>query len=506
MNIQKSLYESILDGVQNGALPEDFSLPRYETEGGFSFGDGAKDGVTIFHMQQTDIDDSGMVQLIKALHLASEGKAAEADAAFAELGRSFGAVLVIDDLQQYILSHKADFNPENLHRTALALVLHSADRESVKYGLSIMELFVAKDAAVKDAVRTIGLSDEFTIFAVFNMLNWANANDEIFRLVQKVHGWGRIHTLERLEATTPEIREWMIREGIHNNIMSAYSALTVWEKANVREYMKGPITKKEYTAIGDIISAMSDEGPVEGLSALEDEAEDVLMDYLARADEFELDVDDYDNVLDIYRWAADEEYALPAAAERSMELLSTDECQEVVLKAVRDGKGVRIADALELDYADALLECMRADFDNQFWQSSYLMSSEEHIESVLELVREKLPLSQMRRDPADENRFAAGYDVYNKLEYVLQNLCGFPNAGEDIVAAGLWSPVTGVRKTALQVLEDWTMLQEQPIAEISEALSTELTDLEAKEFDDGLREKIRRLLDGAIKQDGDENR
>ena len=50
------------------------------------------------------------------------------------------------------------------------------------------------------------------------------------------------------------------------------------------------------------------------------------------------------------------------------------------------------------------------------------------------------------------------------------------------------------------------MLQEQPIAEISEALSTELTDLEAKEFDDGLREKIRRLLDGAIKQDGDENR
>ena len=107
MNIQKSLYESILDGVQNGALPEDFSLPQYETEGGFSFGDGAKDGVTIFHMQQTDIDDSGMAQLIKALHLASEGKAAEADAAFAELGRSFGAVLVIDDLQQYILLQPA---------------------------------------------------------------------------------------------------------------------------------------------------------------------------------------------------------------------------------------------------------------------------------------------------------------------------------------------------------------------------------------------------------------
>lgn len=503
MNMDKSLYEIILQNIEDGKLSDSFKLPDEPNEIGVPFADGAMDGITVYHMGRSGIDASGTKQMIKAIKFAAAGNAIEADNAFAELGKSFRAISIIDELQNYIIKHSSKLHAGNVHQTAKQLVLCSRNRESVKYGLSILELFTAIDEQTKEVIRRIGLSDEFTIFAVWNMLRWENANDEVFRLIQNVHGWGRIHALERLEADTPEIRKWMIAEGIQNNVMPAYSALTVWQKANVSEFIRGTISKEEFSAVGQIISGLLDEGPVPGISEIEN-AEDVLSEYLMKAAEFDLDIDDYETIFEINVWASDEDVDLPNLIEECMEILSSQACEETIREAVKDGSGLRLASALDVDYADDLLACLRKDFDGHYHQSSHLMALDGYVGQVLDLFRENLPLEQMHKDPENELGLGPGFEPYNKLEVIVQELGSYPNTGEDLIVAGLWSPVTRSRNMALRALETWTKALQSPISNISEHIYRELQSLYAKEPNVEVRERIQKLIDGIIADDADE--
>ena len=349
--MDRSLYENIVYSIRNGELPGDFSLSDEESGDGPRFADGAMDGITVYHMGPDSLDEAGARQMITALQHAAAGNESEADKAFAELGRTHRAISIIDELQKYIYTHTDKLDGNNVFRSVMYMILHSRSRESVKFGLSILEMFTAADEQTKEIVRRIGLSDEFTVFSVWNMLKWDNANEEIFRLIQKVHGWGRIHALERLEADTPEIRRWMIMEGIQNDVMPAYSALTVWDKADPGSLLAGSMTKEEFTAVGNIIYALLDEGPVTGISELEN-AQDILMSYLARSEEFDLDIEDYETVFEIWGWASGKEMTFSAVVDRCMEILSSVSCEECVRSAVMTGKGYRIADMLGIDHPE----------------------------------------------------------------------------------------------------------------------------------------------------------
>ena len=503
METEKSLYELIIQNIKHGKLPDGFTLPYEENETGLSFADGAMDGITVYHMGSTGIDADGTRQMIKALKHAAEYNMKEADAAFAELGKNFRAITIIDDLQKYIIKHSKKLSAENVYQTAMHMILHSKNRESVKFGLSMLELFNVADEPTKEIVRRIGSSDEFTIFAVWNMLRWENANDEIFGLIQNVHGWGRIHALERLEAETPEIRKWMILDGINNSVMPAYSALTVWKKADAETYLRGQLDREEFSAIGKIISALLDEGPAPGISEVEN-AEDVIEEYLAKTDEFDLDIDNYETIYDINIWASNEEVDLPDIVRDCMDILSSDDCEETVREAVKSGDGLKLASALDIDYADDLLEVMKRDFEHHYFQCTYLMALEDHVDQVLDLFREELPLDEMRKDPGDETGLEYEFGLYNKLAMIIAGLDNYPNTGEDLIVAGLWSPVISTRNTALRVLEVWTRTLQMPISEVSETVFGELEEVITKEVNSDIKERMQYLIEGIIPDDTDE--
>lgn len=502
MAMDRSVYEIILQNIRDGELPGDFSLPHEENGDGPAFADGAMDGITLYHTRPENMDASGSRQMIRALRLAADGDVLAADSAFAELGEAYRAISVIDDLQEYIYSHADTLDAGNLFHFAMNTMLHSANIESVKYGLSILEVFKSADETTKEIVRRFGLSDEFTVFSVWNMRKWDNANDEIFQLAQRVHGWGRIHALEQLKAETPEIRRWMIMEGIHNTVMPAYSALTVWQKADPGHLLTGRMTGEEFRAVGNIIAALLDEGPVQGISALED-AGDIIMAYLALSDEYDLDIDDYENIFEIYSWAEDVEF-FPEAADRCMEIFSSAECEECIRKAVKKGKGFRIAEILDIDCAEDLLAYVNEDFDNLCYQCLPLMMREEYVERVLDLYRRNLPLDQMRGEPADEAGLGSEPEIYTRLGAVIQNLDFYPNTGEDLVITGLWSPVTRVRNTAILILEAWTRILQLPLSAVSETIYRELEELAGKEVNDNIRVKIQKLLDGVVPEPDEE--
>jgi len=73
--------------------------------------------------------------------------------------------------------------------------------------------------------------------------------------------------VERLEPTSDEIREWILRKGCANEIMDAYLGLECGNKGNLIGALRhGSIDDELFEGISVIIDALLDEGPVEGIS------------------------------------------------------------------------------------------------------------------------------------------------------------------------------------------------------------------------------------------------
>lgn len=268
-----SLFDYITNNTDSeGRLPKTFSLPEEGDGTGLRFADGALDGISIYHMGHTPLTDEEKARLGELMTLAANGGENKAEDGFAEFCSKHRAITVIDDLQEYISEHSESLDPRRSFDFAVHMLKASSDRECVKIGLSILEMFnISNDDALKDAVRTVGLSDEFTIFSVFLMRRWPNAEEEILSLAKKVRGWGRIHCIDFLQPATEAAKDWLFLNGVDNDVVPAYSAWTVYEKADVEERMKKEtLTYEEVHALLQLTAALLDEGPVSGISNMDD--------------------------------------------------------------------------------------------------------------------------------------------------------------------------------------------------------------------------------------------
>jgi hypothetical protein len=296
MFMSHSIYQLICSHIKDGCLDEHFSLPQENSASEeVLFAPGAMDGIILYHMGMYDLDDAQTESMSKALLAAAEGDALQTDRLFAELTRSVRIIRMIDSIQNYILFHSADLNPENVYQTACSLILHSAHTECVKAGIVLLGMFAAIDADIKEAIRMLSLSDEFSLFAFSSMLTWPGGNEEIFSAAKKVHGWGRIHAAEYLQPDTEEIRRWFLTDGCKNEILAAYSALTCWRKSGAEQILFSAPTTEAYIAIGVILEGLLDEGPVAGISCLENAA-DILLRYLQLSENYSLSAQDRERI------------------------------------------------------------------------------------------------------------------------------------------------------------------------------------------------------------------
>jgi hypothetical protein len=285
--MEKSICELICDNITDDTLNPDFRIEDSTEEiGEIHWAPGALDGVTIYHMAPSNLDAEGASEMADAVKCASEGDDQEADNRFAQWCKEHRAVSNIDRLQNYVMEHADQLNAHNIGTTALRLIMCSEHIECVKIGLELLELFGEPVEDIKDVIRTVGLYDEFTIFAVWNMQKWTNGNEEIFHLAKKTNGWGRIHAVERLEPETDEIRKWLLTEGTKNSVQNAYSALTCWKKSNAEKLLQGEISDEEFCGIATIIEGLLDEGPVSGISEVEN-SQAILRRFLRQAKKHE---------------------------------------------------------------------------------------------------------------------------------------------------------------------------------------------------------------------------
>lgn len=278
---KKPIFEIIADRLRQTefkdddiiTLGKDFSLPSDEK--GLRYVDGAKDGICAYHMGAAEITKKDIEEINKVITLANKGDYDQADSVLEKLCERIRVVNFIDELQDCILDRKDEIE-DKFYVYSLHLMTQSANIECVKVGMMIQELFTQSDE-VKGMVRTLGLSDEFTLYSVFIMRNWENGNTEIMNIAKSVNGWGKVHAVHYIEPDTEEIRQWLLTDAVSNDVMPAYSGWDCYKKADVEAVIKkDKLTYEELEGVLSIVDAMLDEGPVLGISNIEDPKEVLL--------------------------------------------------------------------------------------------------------------------------------------------------------------------------------------------------------------------------------------
>lgn len=192
--------------------------------------DGAKDGIAFYHTYPSGMAEGSVPLLDKMLHAVSAEEYGVAYKSLSEFGEKNPAIFVAHEFQQYIAKQDR-LDPGELFDFALGCLLYN-DINVVKYGLLMTALFPNPLPEVKTVIMVLGFCNEFTIYAIFNMLHWSNSNNVIFMLAQKVYGWGRIHAVRYLQPETEEIKKWLLEEGINNDILPEYTEEEVRQKFN----------------------------------------------------------------------------------------------------------------------------------------------------------------------------------------------------------------------------------------------------------------------------------
>ena len=284
---EQSLYRIICGAIgDDGMLHSAFSLPRpRRIQEKITFADGAYDGISLYHMTPDRRDIRSLTEIVGLLSAGACEKADECLTLFFSTDEYITLLPMIDELQQWIVEHRAQINAAALYEGCVCLLKESRGAENVKFALGCLALLqTGGNPQVRNLVKVLALSDEFTLWCLPVMEQWDDGPAAVFDAARRVRGWGRIHAVERLRCDGEPVRRWLLLEGWHNTVMDEYSARTCAEKCALAERLKaGDLDEAEFDAAGALLPVLLREGPVAPLASLLDK--DGLADrYLAAAE------------------------------------------------------------------------------------------------------------------------------------------------------------------------------------------------------------------------------
>lgn len=488
---KKSLYEYIREArLPSGELPPDFELPKDRDENKVIFADGAMDGIMAYHSAGSGETDIAV--LTETLSLLGKRDTEELIAEIETYFQSHYALSVIDSVQSWIVEHRETLPPQPVFQLGIVLAAESAQVETVKFGLSLLELFdTGGDEAAREFIFTLGLSDEFTLFALFIISGWEDGNYQIWKLAKLVRGWGKVHAVERLEPVSEDICKWILCSGCRNSVLDSYLALTCAQKCELAEQLRAPeLTKEEYRGACVIIKSLLETGgPCPGIEAYE-EADLALHRFLQHAGRREMDITLLSLLLDICRYyeemqneqdAGEEDgertvkqkQAGLCAMELCRSLLDGAGAKDIILKEIKEGnldQAVSAADSMKLDVREEAWKCLEEAPMDRFYSAWYLVKDQAGAERLAALFENILPLEEMASGVSDLLGLGEGDLNYNCLAYLLQLLKPYPLTGMKLVAAAMDAPVVNNRSMASQVLLEWQQTLKRPLCEFAPVL------------------------------------
>ena len=141
---EQSVFEYMVDNVENGQLKEGFSLANYdENLKAIGLADGENDMVARYNVDNIDERNlDGIINEIEnAVVLISNGTFDEADRWFADLGKKYRIINIAHLIFEYVGENSEELYLDNIFQGAMYLITESKNPESIKAALIMLAMF-----------------------------------------------------------------------------------------------------------------------------------------------------------------------------------------------------------------------------------------------------------------------------------------------------------------------------------------------------------------------------
>lgn len=499
--MNKSVYDIVLENINaDGCISESFSIDDGD-EGNIRFAPGALDGVMIFHAgikTEEKIADKLTEQIIKLCGRKAVSNVCKRsiEKKIEDFVNKSHCLSVVDRVQEKLCQNGEAIDGEKLFDYGYQLAFKSSHIECVKLGIAILGMFDTKDAKLCKMLSDLGAYEELTLYVAVAFSNWENGNSMLFELAKRVNGWGKIHIVERLEPVDDEIRTWIFKHGCENCIMDAYLGLLCARNGDyIGVLRKESLKKDELDAACRLFCALTDEGPVEGISVYEyaDEAANLLVRHLEKQAETVLH---FSLVTELKAWIEENDCVQKdVLIEICDSILERESVKKEIRRCITEGsesdvnRAVNLGDKLGMDNSEIIYEAVKKSPMELSWHINSIKNKSEYVKELVKLYEKLLPLDEMATG-ATKAIFPKEYvKEFNVMDFVLYVLDGYPGVGEKIVLSAMASPATRGRNSACRVIEAWVEK-----GKLSENIISKLRAAVKSEVDKDLKNRLKKII------------
>lgn len=505
---KKSVFDYINENIdEEGKLREEKqNLPFYEKGSeGIIWAPGAMDGVLSHHSSLDNSDDIAKQIAINIKQIATTNKLQNKEKVY-ELIKKNQVIGWLDKSINYIIEYNTT-NSDYLKGFARELAFNSDNIEAVKFGIALIG--ISKDVDSKKKILILAKHEEFTLYVIVAISNMEkDSENDIWTIAKSVNGWGRISAVERLKDTkSPEIKRWILLEGYKNSVMYEYLAYISATTGNLYSMVKNEnISEEELSAASDIIEALINGGPAEGINEYEDGC-NVIKEYLERIKKRRNHVKYLFTAESIFDLVDNNEFLSPELKKIGWDENSIKKIHLVSFEIKNDNSWKKLFEEMksnvndeniyELDRMAHILKMNLYDFyvgriktnplNQMNWYFIMRYADETNIENIIKIAESTINFKEIEGKPNKDLMLGDKYAIFNIADYILQDLDKYPQKGRNIIIIGLRSISIRNRNMAVRALEKWDIKSDRDII-------NELKKLEVIEPDDELRNKIKNIL------------
>lgn len=400
---------------------------------------------------------------------------------------------LIDKIEQdeTLVSHEIYF------QLILWILKQSPDKNPIKIALGLLGSF--RDNTSQRLLLLFALHPEFTLYAIRSLklrLSCEEFEPFLYSLGQRTKGWGRIQFIEHLPSTlSASNRYWLLTEGYKNNVMTEYVAYDCVTKGALLEMLNThPLDNELLLGCSDLLRALLNGGPTKDIYDYAEGAR-ACKTFISQVDtlpprELKLlycvcEIADFVQnsgedwlLLEALGW---DDHGQQQIMSVSHNIIQKPEWSTLIIEALQSPSRTKnyqaslVAKSLRLDIWELLFSLQKDNPNADWWHQLMQTDASHKIERVVKLAEQQIELTALDSidDPLITTR--SEYQPHHAVEYIMQDLGGFPGIGWSLIKRQLRSPTLRDRNMALNVLSTWsdTLLPNDLYGELTQALTIE---------------------------------